>query len=133
MQVKEIADAVTRLYLYGVSTKFIHYSNKGSHTHEQCDELKEHIDDFADELAESTFGYIGKPTFSNFSIDQEISSCKDIRDICDRCEGVVAPIRTECDKDDKMSGIVSLIDDFLAYLGKAKFLATFDKFSGQNE
>ena len=41
-------------------------------------------------------------------------------------------IKTECEKDEKLSGIVSIIDDFYQYLGKAKFLCTFDKLSNSD-
>ena len=104
MQVKEICDAVTRLYLYADNTKFIHYS----------------------------IGFLGKPSYGDFSIKTDITTSDDLRNLCDSCMGVVAPIRTECEKDEKLSGIVSIIDDFYQYLGKAKFLCTFDKLSNSD-
>jgi len=131
MDIKSICDSITRLYLYAVSTKFIHYSCFPSHLHELCDTAKETIEEFTDKLAESYFGYEGKPKFSNFSIGLEINTEDDLRDLCDRCIGIVEPIRKECEKNEKLSGIVSLIDDFLSELGKIKFLCTFDKLSSK--
>ena len=134
MSIKEVCDAITRLYLYADNTKFIHYSTPKNHMHKLCDETRDEILNFVDELAESYFGYQGKPSYSDFSIKTDISQSEDLRGICDNCEGVVTPIRTECDKEEKLKGIVSLIDDFLAKLGKIKFLCTFDKLSNnENE
>lgn len=132
MQVKEICDAVTRLYLYADNTKFIHYSTPKNHMHKLCDEVRDEILKFVDELAESCFGFLGKPSYGDFSIKTDITTSDDLRNLCDSCMGVVAPIRTECEKDEKLSGVVSIIDDFYQYLGKAKFLCTFDKLSNSD-
>ena len=129
MQTKEICDAVTRLYLYADNTKFIHYSTPKNHMHKLCDEVRDVILDFTDELAETCFGYLGKPSYADFSIKTEITTSDDLRNICDSCIGVVTPIRSDCEKDEKLSGVVSLIDDFMATMGKEKFLCTFDKLS----
>ena len=133
MQIKDICDAITRLYLYADVTKFIHYSTPKNHMHKLCDEVRDEILKFVDELAEICFGYLGKPSYNDFSIKTQIKPSDDLRELCDSVIGVVTPIRTDCNKDEKLSGVVSLIDDFLAYLGKAKFLCTFDKLSNQNE
>lgn len=132
MQIKSICDAVTRLYLYADNTKFIHYSTPKNHMHKLCDEVRDRILEFTDELAESCFGYQGKPSYSDFSIKTEITTSEDLRDICENCIGVVIELRKECEKEEKLSGVVSLIDDFMATMDKEKFLCTFDKLSGDS-
>lgn len=128
MTTKEICDVVSKLYLYGINTKFIHYSGKTDHMHRLCDELRDIILTFVDKLAESSFGYLGKPSYNDFSFPK-IKDSNDIREICDNINGLIAPVRTQCNNNKKLLGIVSLIDDFTASLGKIKFLATFDKLS----
>ena len=129
MQVKEICEAVTRLYLYADNTKFIHYNTPKNHMHELCDEVRDEILKFVDVLAETLFGFQGKPSYTDFSMNTKIDTSDDLRVICDKCAGIVALIKTECSKDDKLAGVVSLIDDFTAVLGQKKFLCTFDRLS----
>lgn len=131
MNTKEICDVVTKLYLYADSTKFIHYSNKSNHIHELCDDLRSTITDFVDKLAETCFGYLGKPSYQDFTLDIKINKSDDIRELCDNINGLIAPVRTQCNNDKKLFGVVSLIDDFSSSLGKIKFLATFDKLSNK--
>ena len=42
---------------------------------------------------------------------------------------ILAPIRTECNKVEKLSGVVSLIDDFKGELTQLVYMCSFDKIS----
>lgn len=132
MEYKQICDTIFRLYLYALSTKKIHYSTDSNHGHELADELYDIIFEFADELAEQTFGYYGKPEFNDMNLEQNIYNEKDLNKICQRAIDVIEPLRTEFNKNEKLSGIVSLIDDFKGKLSKTSFLGTFDKLSNIN-
>lgn len=132
MEYKQICDTIFRLYLYALSTKKIHYSTDSNHGHELADKLYDIIFEFADELAEQTFGYYGKPEFNNMNLEQNIYNEKDLNKICQRAIDTIEPLRTEFNKNEKLSGIVSLIDDFKGKLSKTSFLGTFDKLSNIN-
>ena len=127
MQSKEICDVVMKLYLYADNTKMIHYSTNGNHYHELCDQIRECILEFADEFAEQSFGYYGKPKYSDFKLKQSIKQSEDLDKLCDNVIEMMAYYRTIFDKNEKTSGLVSLIDDFKGSMNKLKFLSTFDK------
>ena len=132
MEISQISDIIFKLYLYADATKMIHYTTDGNHAHEMCDKIRNTIVDFADELAEQTFGYYGKPEFNDMNLEQNIYNEKDLNKICQRAIDVIEPLRTEFNKNEKLSGIVSLIDDFKGKLSKTSFLGTFDKLSNIN-
>lgn len=129
MKIYEICDIIFKLYLYADNTKMIHYYTDRNHEHELADKVRDTILTFVDDLAEQTFGYYGKPSFNDMSLKQDISIEKDLNKICQKCIDTVNPIRTSFMKNDKLSGIVSLIDDFKGELGQMAFLGTFDKVS----
>lgn len=129
MRIDEICDIIFKLYLYSDNTKLIHYSTDSNHEHEMADKIRETILSFVDDLAEQTFGYYGKPSFNDMTLIQDITIERDLSRICQKCIDVVSPIRTAFMKNDKLSGIVSLIDDFKGKLGQMTFLDTFDKVS----
>lgn len=131
MTVSEISDIVFKLYLYADATKKIHYTTEKNHCHQLCDDVRDTILDFVDELAEQSFGYYGKPSYSDLSNinDLEINETEDLGELCDRASEIVDLMRTEFDKNEKLSGIVSLIDDYKGKMQKNKFLCTFDKVS----
>ena len=132
MTITEIGDIVFKLYLYADATKLIHYSTSKNHTHELCDIVRNTIVDFADELAEQAFGYLGKPSYTQLTkINRlEINETDSLEELCDRASEIVDILRTEFEKDAKLSGIVSAIDDYKGAMLKNKFLCTFDKVSG---
>ena len=107
----------------------IHYTIDSMHGHELADDVRDTIIDFTDDLAEQYFGYYGKPRFNQLSINQEIKIDEDINKLCKNCLDTVEIIRTECEKNSKLSGIVSLIDSFKENMSKLVFLGTFDKIS----
>lgn len=127
MQIKDICDAVMKLYSYADATKMVHYSTTGNHYHELCDQIRDTILDFVDKFAEESFGYYGKPKYDDFKLTADVKATEDLEELCDNVLDMIAPFRTEFNKEDKLSGLVSLIDDFRADLGKLKFLSTFDK------
>lgn len=131
MTVSEISDIVFKLYLYADATKKIHYTTEKNHCHQLCDDVRDTILDFVDELAEQSFGYYGKPSYSDLSNinDLEINETEDLGELCDRASEMVDLMRTEFNKNEKLSGIVSLIDDYKGKMQKNKFLCTFDKVS----
>lgn len=129
MNIQEICDIIFKLFLYADSTKLLHYSTDSNHEHELCDTVRNTILDFVDSLAEQTFGYYGKPSFNDMSLNQDIFIEKDLNKICQRCVDTVAPLRTFFNKNEKLAGIVSLIDDFNGSMGQMAFLGTFDKVS----
>ena len=129
MRINEICDVIFKLYLYADNTKMIHYYTDSNHEHELADKVRDTILSFVDDLAEQTFGYFGKPSFSDMSLKQDISIEKDLNKICQRCLDTVAPLRTAFNKNDKLTGIVSLIDDCKGELCQMEFLGTFDRVS----
>ena len=129
MDFKLVCDSIFRLYLYADVCKMIHYSTDSNHAHGLSDQLRYAIVEFSDELAEGGFGYYGKPRFSELSIKLDINSTDDLGKLCQNVIDVVEPLRTEFNKNEKLSGLVSLIDDFKQKLSKVSFLATFDKVS----
>ena len=129
MEFKLICDSIFRLYLYADVCKMIHYSTRSNHEHELSDSIRDEIISFADELAEGFFGFFGKPKFGDMSIDVDIQKTNDLGKLCQLVVNVVEPIRTQSLKNDKLSGIVSIIDDFKQTMSKNAFLATFDKVS----
>ncbi len=131
MEISQLSDIVFKLYLYADATKMIHYTTDKNHTHELCDKVRNTINDFADELAEQSFGYYGKPTYSSLTKlnKLEINETDDLGELCDRASEIVDIVKTDFGKDDKLAGIVSLIDDYKAEMLKNKFLCTFDKVS----
>lgn len=124
-----VCDIIFKLYLYSDTAKMIHYSIDSMHGHELADEVRNTIMDFADELAEQFFGYYGKPRFEQLSIKHDIKIEDDLGKLCQNCIDTVEVVRTEANKNDKLSGIVSLIDGFKEDMSKLVFLGTFDKVS----
>lgn len=132
MNFQETCDIIFKLYLYADTAKMIHYSIESMHGHELADEVRDCIIDFADELAEQYFGYYGKPRFEQLSIKHDIKIEDDLNKLCQNCLDTVEVVRSECQKNDKLSGIVSLVDGFKEKMSKLVFLGTFDKVSSIN-
>lgn len=133
MEKNKIADIVMKLFLYGDMCKMIHYSTEKMHCHKLCDEVRDCINDFADDLAEKGFGITGKPEFSDFSLKLSVSSSDDIAVICKNCVDLVEDLRQEIDGSDVYagSGIVSIIDDFKSDMAQKIYLANFDNVSNE--
>jgi DNA-binding ferritin-like protein len=131
MEITQIADIIFKLYLYADATKMIHYTTESNHAHELCDTVRDTINDFADELAEQSFGYYGKPSYTQLTKlnNLEINETDDLGELCGRASEIVDILRTEFSKNDKLSGIVSLIDDYKGSMQKNMFLCSFDKVS----
>lgn len=126
MNKKDISKAVMQLFLYGDLCKMIHYSTKKHHCHVLCDTVRDEITEFADELAEQSYGILGKPSYSDFSLRNSVKKTSDIAQLCKNAVGVVEPLRKEIENKPKFSGIVSLIDDFKSKMAKDAYLASFD-------
>lgn len=109
--------------------KMIHYSTASNHEHELADGIRDAIIDFTDDLAESTFGFYGKPKFNDMSLKLDIQNTNDLGKLCQFVVDIAEAIRKDFENNDKLSGIVSLIDDFKKTMSKNVFLATFDKVS----
>ena len=131
MNIKEICDLILKLNLYAAQTKKIHYYTEKKSIHELCDDVQDEIKDFADDFAEQMFGYYGKPKFNDFKSFKkiDIKETDNISELCQDVDDLISPARTFCNKNDKLSNIVSIIDDFRGKLSQFKFLATFDKIS----
>lgn len=129
MSYQETCDIIFKLYLYADTAKMIHYTIESMHGHELADEVRDTIIEFADELAEQYFGYYGKPRFGQLSIKHDIKIDDDINVLCKNCLDMVEVVRKEFEKEDRLSGIVSLIDGFKEKMSKFVFLGTFDKVS----
>lgn len=132
MNYQEICDVIFKLYLYADTAKMIHYTIESMHGHHLADEVRGEILEFADELAEQYFGYYGKPRFSQLSLKHDIKIDDDLNKLCQNCLDTVEIVREEFNKNDKLSGIVSLIDSFKESMSKMAFLGTFDKVSNVN-
>lgn len=126
---KNIYDTIFRLYLYADTCKIIHYTTDKNHGHELADEIRDEIIKFADAFAEQFFGFHGKPIKSELTIKLDVKEEDSLSAICQDVLDVVAPLYSEFKKNDKLSGLVSLIDDFKGTMNKRKFLATFDHLS----
>jgi hypothetical protein len=131
MDKKDISDVVMKLFLYGDVCKMIHYSTEKMHNHKLCDEVRDMINDFADNLAESSFGHTGKPSFGDFSLKLSISSSDNIAVVCKNVLHLVDDFRNKIKDDDKYSGIVSIIDDFKSDLSQKVYLSNFDNVSNE--
>lgn len=131
MENYNIADIVFKLYLYADSTKMIHYTTDSNHAHELCDKVRDTIVDFADNLAEQAFGYYGKPDYSQLTKINELSikETSDLGELCKNATEIVDMLKTEFSKVEKLSGLVSLIDDYKGEMSKNVFLCSFDKVS----
>lgn len=129
MSYQETCDIIFKLYLYADTAKMIHYTIESMHGHELADDVRDTVIEFADELAEQYFGYYGKPRFGQLSIKHDIKIDDDINVLCKNCLDMVEVVRKEFEKEDKLSGIVSLIDGFKEKMSKLVFLGTFDKVS----
>lgn len=126
---KDICDLIMKLYLYADMTKKIHYSTNSNHCHELCDTVRDHILDFVDDLAEQSFGYYGKPSFSQMSLKQNIQETDDLKKLCSFVTDLVSSFEKSIQSESKLSNLVSLIDDFKGDLAQDSFLSTFDKVS----
>ena len=131
MKNKDIGLIIVQLYLYADLTKKIHYTTAKNHMHELCDTVRDTILEFVDEFAEQMFGYNGKPKFNDFPRFEsvKIKETTDITEICNSCTEVLELFYKENKDNDKLSGVISLIDDFKGDLNKLIFLSTFDKVS----
>lgn len=121
---------IMRLYLYADMVKMIHYSTDKSYEHELCDKVRDCIIDFTDSLAEQYFGIEGKPSFSDFSFQNDLKDADNIGKICSIVNSdITTSLKKMFERDEKYSGIVSLIDDFKGEIAKYNFLSTFDNIS----
>ena len=135
MEISQISDIIFKLYLYADATKMIHYSTDSNHAHELCDKIRNTIVDFADELAEQSFGYYGKPSYSQLTKlnELDINETDDLGELCERATEIVDILKTEFSKIDKLSGLVSTIDDYKVAMQKNIFLCSFDKVSNYKQ
>lgn len=124
-----VCETIFKLYLYADMTKMIHYTSDTMHQHELCDQVRDAINDYADGVAEQFFGYNGKPSFTDFSLKHEVNMTDDLGKLCGYVIILADMIRREADKEPKLSGIVSLTDDFKGELNKLVFLTKFDRIS----
>ena len=129
MNYKDVCDSIFRLYEYAIATKMIHYSIDSMHGHKLADEVYEELLEFIDTLAEQYFGYFGKPSYAQLSLQSDIKADEDISRLCQNFMGIVDALHTEFSKDSHLSGIVSAIDSFKEHIATNVFLATFDKVS----
>lgn len=125
----DICDMLFRLYLYADMTKMIHYSTDSNHCHELCDKVRDIINDFSDSLAEQYFGYYGKPSFSDLTLEHDVKYTDDLGELCKTVVDSTDELRKRCENEPKLQNLVSLIDDFKGNMEKQMFLATFDKVS----
>ena len=129
MNRKDIANIVMRLFLYADMCKMIHYTTRKMHCHKLCDEVRDTIMEFADDLAEKAFGHTGKPNFNDFSLRLSVKKSSDIAAVCKNVVDLVEGLRKEIENNDKYSGIVSIIDDFKSDMAQKVYLANFDNVS----
>ncbi|MCD8208374.1 MAG: hypothetical protein LUD72_10590 [Bacteroidales bacterium] len=127
MNLKTICTTIFRLYLLADVAKMYHYSTDSNHGHELADQIRDSIMKFADELAEQSFGYFRKPSFGDMTVKHDVNETNDLATLCQNAVDTVEPLREEYLKNEKLSGMVSLIDDFKGEMGKMAFLGTFDK------
>lgn len=129
MNTKDFCDSVVRLHLYSNMVKYIHLTTDIARLHTICDEIEGIIRTFVDSLCEQYFGYYGKPDFKDFKITSNVYEEEDLVKLLNRIFDIVTYIKDEVSSIDKLSGIVSLIDDFTGDLNKYIYLCSFDKIS----
>lgn len=129
MNIKNFCDSIMRMYLYADMIKAIHLSTDIHWEHEFCDQAQDKIRDYIDQLCEQVFGYYGKPKFSDFKLNIDIPSEDNLAKLFNRIMDIIAPLRTEFSKIDKLSGTISLIDDFKGTLTQFVYMCSFDKIS----
>lgn len=127
MEKKELADLVMSLFVYADVCKMIHYTTDKMHCHTLCDDVRDTITDFADELAEKGFGHTGKPAFEDFSMKLAVTKTQDIAEVCNKCIELAEDLRKKIEDNDTYSGIVSIIDDFKSDMAQKIYLANFDE------
>lgn len=127
-ELKVAIDNIMKLYLYADVCKMIHYTTEKIHEHKLADDVRDSIMKFADELAEQTFGYSGKPKLSDFSLKHNLIVCTNISQLCQTVLKIVQDLRKEYEKDN-MYGVVSIIDDFIGELSQYVYLGQFDNIS----
>lgn len=127
--IKEFINIVFKLYLYADLTKKIHYTTEKSNTHKLCDEVRDAITSFSDDVAEQFFGVFGKPTLDLFPRLNQLSINEDLdlSGICDKMITTAIALKKVFDVDERLVGTQSLIDDFCGEMSKFKFLSTFDE------
>ena len=124
---EKICKTVFILYSYANMAKMIHYSTDKNHIHELCDTVRDSIVGFADELAEQSFGFYGKPSFNDMDLNQPVHLTNEIGDLCKRVLESIEYIEKEYTDNNEQTNIISLIDDFKGEMRKAIFLSTFDR------
>lgn len=129
MDIKLFNNAMMRIYLYADLIKIIHLSIDSHWGHELCDESQDKIRKFTDELSEQIYGYYGKPKFNDLSLKQDIYYEDDLAKLFGRIIDILLTIKKDIQDIEKLSGSISLIDDFIGYLNQAIYLASFDKIS----
>lgn len=129
MNTKEFCDSIVRMHLYSNMVKYIHLTTDIARLHTICDEVEGEIRKFVDSLCEQYFGYYGKPKFSDFKYTSNIYEEEDLVKLLNRVFDIVTYIKDELSSVDKLSGIISLIDDFTGTLNKYIYLCSFDKIS----
>lgn len=129
MDIKFFNASIMKMYLYADLFKAIHYSTEKHWGHELCDDSQDNIRKYIDELAEQVYGYYGKPKFSDFTLSHDIYYDDSLSKIYNHIIDILTSIKKDIKDIDKLSGSISLIDDFIGYLNQANYLASFDKFS----
>lgn len=128
MSREDVCKTIFDLYAYADAFKMIHYSCEKNHTHQLSDDIRNTILTFTDELAEQCFGdFVGKPTYSEMKLSTDIQTSDEIDKLIDNTVKAVEDLYNAVQKDSKMSGTVSLIDDFKGAMAKYTFLDTFDR------
>ena len=129
MSNKEFCESVVRLHLYSNVIKYIHLTTDIARLHTICDEIESKLRSFVDDLCEQYFGYFGKPKFKDFNYTSNIYEEEDLVKLLNRVYDIVSYIKDELSSIDKLSGIISLIDDFIGDINKYIYLCSFDKIS----
>lgn len=101
----------------------LHWSTENKSEHLLTDELMEEVESFEDGFAEETMGILGV-RIQVGDITPNISDKKTTREVLDDLIDSTLIIRASYEDDVRYSGIVSLIDDFLHFLNKGKYLET---------
>lgn len=101
----------------------LHWSTENKSEHLLTDELMEEVEAFEDNFAEETMGILGVRIRVG-DITPTISDKKTTCDVLNNLIDSTLIMRASYEDDVKYLGIVSLIDDFLHFLNKCKYLET---------
>lgn len=128
-KIKHFNNYIFELYLYCDIMKMKHYATDIHTEHIRIDEFQDKLRELTDEVAEQIYGYFGKPDFNDFTLKLNVKQEKDLGKLLGLMFTIVNNIKELFVDNDKLSGTISLLDDFKGQIQQFIYLTSFDKIS----